>query len=457
MNFPATDAEIPQMQTPPNIVLILTDDMGYSDISAFGAVGWKTPNIDRLAAEGIQFTNFHVTSGVCSASRASILTGRYHNRMGIDGALMPWDEIGLPESEKTIAGILKTAGYATGMVGKWHLGSRPEQLPLHHGFDEWLGLPYSNDMWPVEFDGTPTRENSGAGKWPPLPLYDGGAPVEIISTLEQQDMLTTRYTERALDFIDRNHNAPFFLYFAHSMPHVPLGVSEKFKGKSEQGLYGDVMMEIDWSVGEIIKKLKEHQLEENTLVIFTSDNGPWLSFGNHAGTCHGLRGGKGTAWEGGIRVPAIMRRPGAIPAGTVCNELVSSMELLPTIIAQAGAPAPEKPLDGFDISALLAGTNPASPRKNLYYYYKPNELRAVIQDQWKLIFPHAYRDYTSVPAGSDGYCSYPTDSRTGKALYDIIVDPGEQIDRRTEFPAVESEIDRPAEKARNELGDNLLK
>ena len=296
----------------PNIVLILADDQGYGDVGCFGGKGFATPNLDRLAREGCRFTNFHVAQAVCSASRAALLTGCYPNRIGIHGALGPSARHGIHDEETTIAEVLKQKGYATGMAGKWHLGHHPQFLPVRHGFDEYFGLPYSNDMWPYHPEAKP-------GTYPPLPLIEGDKVIDAEITPDEQRNLTTWYTERAVKFIERNKDRPFFFYLAHSMPHVPLFVSDKFQGKSQQGLYGDVMMEIDWSVGEVLKTLDKHNLTDNTLVIFTCDNGPWLSYGNHAGSAGPLREGKGTAWEGGTRVPCIMRLPGKIPAGTTSD------------------------------------------------------------------------------------------------------------------------------------------
>jgi len=278
-------AEKPQN---PNIVLIFMDDLGYGDLSCYGASQYKTPNLDRMATQGVRFTNFVSAQAVCSASRAGILTGCYPNRVGISGALMPDAKIGLNPSEEIISEVLKKRNYKTAAIGKWHLGHQREFLPLQQGFDEYLGLPYSNDMWPVNFDGKPAAENSNKARYPVLPLLEGNDKIREIRTLDDQSELTTIYTERAVRFITENRKNPFFLYLAHSMPHIPLAVSGKFKGKSGQGMYGDVMMEIDWSVGEIIKALERNGLEKNTLVIFTSDNGPWLNFGNHAGSTGGF-------------------------------------------------------------------------------------------------------------------------------------------------------------------------
>ncbi len=328
----------------PNIVLIFTDDQGYGDVGVMGAKGFTTPNLDRLAAEGRTFTNFHVAQPVCSASRAALLTGCYPNRVGIHGALGPRVRHGLAQSEMTLAELLKQKNYATGMAGKWHLGSLPQLLPTHHGFDEYFGLPYSNDMWPH-------HPEAKRGSYPPLPLIEGDQPIKVGLDAADQEQLTTQYTERAVKFIERNKGGPFFFYLAHSMPHVPLHVSDKFRGKSAQGLYGDVIMEIDWSVGEIMRALERHGIAEKTLVIFTSDNGPWLSYGDHGGSAGPLREGKGTTWEGGTRVPCIMRWPGRIPAGTKSDAMLMTIDLFPTLAAITGATLPPQKIDGLDVLA----------------------------------------------------------------------------------------------------------
>jgi len=296
---------------PPNFVLIYCDDLGYADIDAFGSHDWETPNLNRMAKEGMRLTDFHSAAAVCSASRAALMTGCYPQRVGILGALGPKAKTGIHESEVLLPEILKEKGYRTAIFGKWHLGDAPQFLPTRNGFDQYFGLPYSNDMWPKH----PTNKN-----FPPLPLIEGEKTIE---TMPDQTQFTTSYTEHAVKFIAENKAKPFFLYVPHSMPHVPLHVSEKFKGKSKQGLYGDVIMEIDWSVGQILAALKEHGLDDNTLVLFSSDNGPWLSYGNHAGSAKPLREGKGTTWEGGHRVSCVARWPGKIPAGSVCSELAS--------------------------------------------------------------------------------------------------------------------------------------
>ena len=442
----------------PNVVMIFTDDLGYGDLSSYGAIQYKTPNLDRMASEGMRFTDFYVSQAVCSASRAALLTGCYSNRVGISGALMPHSKIGLNPGEETIAELLREVGYKTAAVGKWHLGHREKFLPLQHGFDEYLGLPYSNDMWPVYYDNSRNMPPAYKRKLkhPELPLIKDNRKIREIKTIEDQNELTTIYTETAVDFIHRNSSHPFFLYLAHSMPHVPLAVSKKFRGKSGQGLYGDVIMEIDWSVGEIIRALEEEGLSEDTLVIFISDNGPWLNFGNHAGSTGGLREGKGTSFEGGQRVPAIMKWPGVIPSGEVCNRIAATMDILPTLAAVSGSRLPAKRIDGVDIMPLMKGEASANPRRELYYYYGNNRLEAVRQDEWKLVFPHPHRSYEGVMPGNDGL---PGPYRKGRVeeieLYNLRRDPGERYNVVSQHPDVVAELQKVADRARQDLGDSL--
>lgn len=437
----------------PNIVIILTDDQGYADTGKFGAKGFATPNLDELADEGMQFTSFYASQAVCSASRASLLTGCYAERVSIKGALPAWSEIGLNPEEETIADLLKRRGYATGAFGKWHLGQHAEFLPPAQGFDEYFGLPYSNDMWPVEYNGVPAKNNWRAG-YPALHLIEGSEPVEEVRTPEDQNRLTTRYTERAVKFIETHSREPFLLYLAHSMPHVPLAVSDKFRGKSEQGPYGDVIMEIDWSVGQVMKALKTHGLEENTLVIFASDNGPWLNFGKHAGSALPLREGKGTMFEGGPRVPCIMRWPRMIPAGSVCNKIAASIDILPTVAAITGSGLPRKKIDGVTILPLLKGREDANPR-NHYFYYYGGGLRAVRQGRWKLYFPHTSRSYKGVEPGKGGMPGPYASIKVGLELYDLDHDISETRDVSAEYPEVVRRLQELAETIRAELGDTL--
>ena len=430
----------------PNVIIILLDDMGYGDLSVTGACGYKTPNIDRLCAEGMRFTHYYSPQAISSASRAGLLTGCYPNRIGFSGALFPSAKVGLSSSEETIADVLKKKDYACCAIGKWHLGDRQQFLPLHHGFDEYFGLPYSNDMWPF---------NPKNPKFPPLPLIDGDKMVKEV-TPDVLEQITTLYTERAVRFIEQNRKKPFFLYLAHTMPHVPLFVSDKFKGKSEQGMYGDVMMEIDWSVGEILKTLKKNGIDKNTLIIFTSDNGPWICYGNHAGSTGGLREGKGCIFEGGQRVPCIMRWPEKIPAGVICNRLASSIDLLPTIAHLCEAPLPPLKIDGVNITPLMMGDETANPREYLLFYYDKNNLEAVRNDRFKMVLPHKGRTYVGFLPGNDGNAGKVNENHQEDfALYDLRRDQGERYDVQDLYPEVVAELMKVVEAARLDLGDDL--
>ncbi len=437
---------------PPNIIIIFTDDQGYADVGVFGAKGFTTPNLDRMAAEGRKFTNFHVPQPVCSASRAGLLTGCYPNRIGIHGALGPNARHGIADTEMTLAQLVKQKGYSTGMAGKWHLGHHPQFLPTHHGFDEYFGLPYSNDMWPLHPDAKP-------GSYPPLPMIEGDQVIKLGLGHEEQSQLTTQYTERAVKFIEKNKDRPFFFYLAHNMPHVPLHVSSKFKGKSAQGLYSDVIMEIDWSVGEILKTLKQHKLDENTLVIFTSDNGPWLSYGNHAGSASPLREGKGTHWEGGTREPCIMRWPGHIPAGTTSDGMLMTIDLFPTLAKLISADLPKHTIDGLDVWPLIVGTPGAkNPHAGYYGYYENNQLQSVTSGdgRWKLQVPHVYRTLAGRPGGTNGVpARYEQRKLDQPELYDLQTDLGETRNVAGEHPEIVQRLLALAEQARVDLGDSL--
>ena len=437
-----------QAQKTPNIVIVFLDDMGYGDLSVTGATGYKTPNLDRMCAEGMRFTNFYSAQAVSSASRAGLLTGCYPNRIGFSGAFGPNSTVGLADSEETIAEVLKKKGYACAAYGKWHLGHQPQFLPLRHGFDEYYGIPYSNDMWPFH------PQNPRA--YPPLPMFEGERIVNPEMTAADQEQMTTQFTERAVQFIEKNKDKPFFVYIAHPMPHVPLFVSDKFKGKSEYGLYGDVMMEIDWSVGEIMKALERNGIDKNTLIIFTSDNGPWTNYGNHAGSSGGLREAKGTIFEGGVRVPCIMRWPATIPAGTVNNRLASTIDFLPTIASLCGAPLPALKIDGVNITPLMLGDETAKPREYFLYYYDRNNLKGVRNDRFKLVLPHLGRTYAGFLPGNDGQPGQVNERhQENLALYDLIRDPGERYDVKSLYPEVMTELMKVVEAARLELGDDL--
>jgi arylsulfatase A-like enzyme len=427
---------------PPNFVLIYCDDLGYADIGPFGAKGYQTPNLDRMAVEGMKLTSFHSAAAVCSASRAALMTGCYPQRVSILGALGPKAKVGINDNEVLLPEILKGRGYATAIFGKWHLGDDPKFLPTRHGFDRYFGLPYSNDMWPNH----PTNK-----KFPPLPLIEGE---KILEHNPDQTQLTTWYTERAVQFIADSKDKPFFLYVPHSMPHVPLFVSDKFKGKTENGLFGDVIAEIDWSVGQILDALKKHGLDDNTLVLFSSDNGPWLSYGNHAGSAGPLREGKGTTWDGGHLEPTLARWPGKIPAGSVCKELAGTIDVLPTFAKLAGGQAPQdRIIDGRDIWPLLSGQPGAKSPHEAFYYYWAYGLEAVQSGTWKLHLPHTYRSLAS--PGKDGEPGPYKQATTDLALYNLAEDVGETKDVSAEHPEVVKRLQALAEKARADLGDSL--
>jgi arylsulfatase A-like enzyme len=448
---------------PPNVVIVFTDDQGYADVGVFGAKGFRTPNIDRLAREGAVFRNFHVAQPVCSASRCALLTGCYPNRLGLHGALGPRSAVGLGSGETTLAELLKARGYATAIYGKWHLGDAPPFLPTRHGFDEYFGLPYSNDMWPLHPDLVKLPADAAARKrgYPDLPLLEGERVALRKVTHEDQNQLTTWYTERAVRFIERQKERPFLLYLAHSMPHVPLHVSEKFRGKTERGLYGDVIEEIDWSVGRVLETLKRLGLEENTWVIYTSDNGPWLSYGNHAGSAGPLREGKGTSWEGGTRVPCVMRWPGKIPAGADTTDMMMTIDLLPTIANRVGATLPPHRIDGLDVWPLISRQPGATnPHDGYWFYYETNQLQAVVSGdgRWKLQLPHTYRTMDGQPPGADGTPGPYRDRKVEAAeLYDLASDVGEATDVAARHPEMVKRLEAIAEAARAELGDSLTK
>lgn len=435
---------------PPNIVIIFTDDQGYADAGSFGAQDFATPNLDRMAQNGRRFTNFHVAQAVCSASRAALLTGCYPNRIGIGGALGPNSKMGLNDKETTIAEVLKAKGYATGMAGKWHLGDAPPFLPARHGFDEYFGIPYSHDMWP----GHP--ENPRA--YPALPLIEGENVINPDLQPHDLEQITAQYTQRAVRFIERNKERPFFFYLAHNLPHVPLFVGDKFKGKAKN-LYGDVIAEIDWSVGEVISTLKRNGLEENTLVIFTSDNGPWLSYGDHSGSAAPYREGKGTVWEGGTRVPCLMQWPEKIPANSVCKNRLMTIDLLPTIAHLVDATLPQNKIDGLNVWPLISGVPDAkNPHQGYAFYYANNQLQAVTtgNGQWKLVLPHTYRTMNNQAPGGGGMPGRYRNIKLQEAeLYDLQNDERETRDVAAQHPDVVARLQEFAAQMRADLGDSL--
>lgn len=452
----------------PNIILIVADDMGYADLGTQGARGFKTPHLDRMAAEGTRFTQFYVPQAVCTASRAGLLSGCYPNRIGLEGAFNHTSRGGIHSDEWLLPEMLKERGYATAAFGKWHLGTRLKFSPTRHGFDEWFGIPYSND--------NSKHHPSLAAEMPPLPLYDGEKVVELDP---DQSQFTRRFTERVVDFISRNKEKPFFLYLPHVMPHVPIFASERFKGRTARGPYGDVMEELDWSVGEVLATLRRLQLDEKTLVIFISDNGPFLSYGEHAGSAAPLREGKLTTFEGGVRVPCLARWPGRVPAGRVSATPFIAMDWLPTLTEIVGGKTSAKTIDGRSIKPLLLGdaspSGAGSPHDALFFY-SGTALQAVRSGPWKLHFAHPY----ITPAGEPGRGGKPSNfgklapasitqsgvegiaTRHGYrieqlelSLFNLDTDSSEKTNLAARHPEIVKRLGAQAEIIRAELGDSL--
>jgi arylsulfatase A len=424
----ADDAE-----PPPNIVLIMLDDSGWSDFETFGTPPYKTPNVHRLADEGCRFENFYVPQAVCSASRSALLSGCYPGRTKVFGAHGPRRR-GLDPKYATLGNVLQARGYETAVFGKWHIGDQPDTRPPARGFSESCGLMYSNDMW--EFH--PTAGESYL-KYP-LQFWDNGKITLERMTQEHQPMLTTWYTEHAVDFIRRKKDGPFFLYVPHSMPHVPIFCSEKFQGKSGAGLYGDVMMEIDWSVGEIMKALQENGVEDNTLVIFTSDNGPWVSYGNHAGVTP-FREAKATGFDGGIRSACTMKFPGRIKPGTISTNTFSTLDFLPTLAHLTGAKLPENPIDGKNVWDSIIGAPNATNPHDYYPFSTSKTFEGVISGdgRWKLHIPHTYRHL--VEAGNDGSPGkYDRQKKIELSLFDMKNDPHETTNVREKYPEIAAKL-----------------
>jgi arylsulfatase A-like enzyme len=443
---------------PPNVIIIFIDDMGYGDVGSFGATRWSTPNLDRMGREGIRLTDFYSAQPVCSASRAALLTGCYPNRLGITGALGPGARHGLAEDETTIAELCRSRGYRTAVFGKWHLGHREPFLPPRHGFDEFLGIPYSNDMWPLHPDyvDLPTDTAKRKRGYPELPMFEDDRIVDPEITPDDQARFTRQFTERAVRFIEQSGDEPFFLYVPHPMVHVPLFTSPEFAGRTGAGLYADVVAEIDWSVGRILETVRQRGLAERTLVIFTSDNGPWLSYGDHAGGTGVLREGKGTTFDGGVREPFIAWWPGTIPAGVVCETPLMTIDLLPTVAGFIGADLPPLPIDGRDAGDVLLGRTTASPQEAYFFYYHRNDLEAMRSGRWKLHFPHRYRTMRGRVPGAGGKPGpYDNSARTGLELYDLRIDPGETRDVAAAHPEVVERLTALADAMRRDLGDAL--
>ena len=399
----------------PNIVLIVTDDQGYGDLSCMGHPTLRTPRLDALAAGGRWFPQFYVASSVCSPSRAALLTGCYPKRVGMhEHVIFPQYERGLHPDEVSIADALRGAGYATGCFGKWHLGHRPGMLPTDQGFDRWFGVPYSNDMAQIH-----RAEDSNYAYRLPLMRDE-----EVVEWEPDQRLLTRRYTEEAIAFIDEHRDRPFFVYLPHTMPHIPLYASAEFEGKSPRGLYGDVIEEIDWSVGAIVDALAERDLLDDTLILFMSDNGPWLQQGRNGGTAGPLRGGKGTTWEGGQRVPFFAHWPARVPPGTICREVVTAMDLLPTIAGLAGVELdPDRRIDGHDVGPLITDVEGASSPTDAFLFYTSNgRLAGVRRGPWKLLFDRK---------GGKGT----------KELYHLEEDVSEEFDRAEDHPELVAELE----------------
>ncbi|MEW4452715.1 sulfatase-like hydrolase/transferase [Bremerella sp. JC817] len=448
----------------PNVILIVPDDMGFADMSSQGAKGFSTPNLDKLAGQGTRFTSFYVAQPVCTASRAAFMSGCYPNRVSLQGALNHTSKNGIHPDEYLLPEMFKDLGYATAGMGKWHLGTVLDFWPTRNGFDEWFGTPYSNDntkYHPVLAD-----------EMPPFPLYEGERVIELDP---DQSLFTRRLTEKAISFIERNQNRPFFLYLPQIMPHVPIFASESFRGRSERGLYGDVIEELDWSVGQLMRTLDRLKLTDDTIVIFFSDNGPWPSYGEHAGDAGPFREGKLTTFEGGVRVPCIMRWPGHIPADQVCDEPIMAIDLLPTLAQIVGGQMPTKKIDGLDVTDVLTKTDAKSPHEALFFY-AGTELQAVRSGKWKLHFPHPY----ITPAGEPGKGGKPSNwgnnqaqsitqsgirgiaSRHGGrvedielSLFDLSNDPGETKNVADQHPDVVARLKKLAEPIRADLGDSL--
>ncbi|MBN1343752.1 MAG: sulfatase [Phycisphaerae bacterium] len=422
---------------PPNFVLIFLDDSGWADFGPFGKQPYRTPNVDKLAQQGCCFRNFYVPQAVCSASRSALLSGCYPGRTKIFGAHPPRAR-GLDPKYATIGQVLKAKGYATAVFGKWHIGDQPDTRPPARGFDESCGLMYSNDMW---------QHHPGNSKfWSkhPLQFWENGKITIDPVTADHQKMLTTWYTEHAVDFIKRHKGEPFFLYVPHSMPHVPIFCSKKFEGKSGAGLYADVMMEIDWSVGQIMQAIKDAGVDDNTLVFFSSDNGPWISYGNHAGKTP-FREAKGTSFDGGTRSACIMRLPGRIKPGSVSEKAFCTLDMLPTLATLAGANLPENPIDGKNVWDLIVDKPGAVNPHDYYPFSTGNTFEGVLSGdgQWKLHLPHNYR--TLVEAGKDGKPGKYAIKKIELSLFDMKNDPNETTNVIDKHPDVAKRLKELAE------------
>jgi len=421
----------------PNIVIVFLDDSGWADFEPFGKVHLKTPNVTQLAAEGCAFQNFYVPQAVCSASRSALMTGCFPGRTKVFGAHGP-NARGLETTFATMGEVFGSAGYATAVFGKWHCGDQPETRPWARGFDETCGLMYSNDMWKYH------PENPEYwGRFPLQYWENGEVTIEEVNH-EDQKYLTKWYTEHAVDFINRHADQPFLVYVPHSMPHVPIFCSEKFEGKSGKGLYADVMLELDWSVGEINKALKKNGLDDNTIVIMTSDNGPWISYGNHAGDTP-FREAKGTSFDGGVRSACIIKYPGQIKAGITSTSTFFSVDLLPTLCHLAEVPLPENEIDGRNAWGLIEGKPGAENLRDYYAFSIGSRFEGVLSGdgKWKLHLPHQYRTLES--AGNDGLAGKYVQETIDTALFDMENDKYETTNVLGEYPEIARELIQMAE------------
>jgi arylsulfatase A-like enzyme len=426
----------------PNVIILFTDDQGYQDLGCYGAPAIKTPRLDRMAAEGVRFTDFYVMAPVCTPSRAGLLTGCYPPRVGLgevpaepergrkrpQHVLWPGSSYGLNPEETTIAEVLKSKGYATAAIGKWHLGDRPAFWPTNQGFDSYFGIPYSNDMKPSV-------------------LMRGDT---IVEQPVDQDTLVEKYTDEAKRFIHASKGRPFFLYLAYNSPHTPVHAAKRFQGSQERGPYGDAVATIDWSAGEILDALKAEGVDDNTLVVFTSDNGPWLIQGEDGGSATPLRSGKMSAYDGGYRVPCVMRWPGHIAPGRVSHEIAASMDLLPTVAGLSGAKLPERKIDGKDIAPLLLSEGAKTPH-DAFFYYIGNKLTAVRSGKWKLKVESSLLEDFGYKKLKEPEAVIPM------GLYNLEWDPGEQKDVSKDHPDVVKRLQDLLAKEREELGDERTK
>ena len=439
----ACSQQQPPKSEPPNIVLIFLDDAGWADFEPFAETRYPTPNVRDLAEAGTVYNNFYVPQAICSASRAALLTGAYPERVGLFGAHAPRQR-GLDPDFATVGEILQNRGYQTASFGKWHVGDQAETRPPQRGFDESTGIMYSNDMWADH----PTDPEYW-GQYP-LQYWENGTITIDSVTAEDQKNFTTWFTEDAVSFINQNRNEPFFLYVPHPMPHVPLFVSEKFEGQSGTGLYGDVIMELDWSVGQIMGALETNNLQDNTMIIFTSDNGPWLTYGNHAGKTP-FRGEKATSFDGGVRAPLIITYPGEVPAGKWSHHTFNSIDLLPTLAYLTGAELPDNEIDGKNVWNLISGQPEAVNPHDYYAFNTGDQFDGVMSSdgQWKLHIPHEYR--TPMQGGKDGIPGEYAFSQIDTALFDMIHDPYERVNVIDEYPEVANKLLEYVEQHQNKF------